>query len=158
MTFVLPPDTYRLHTTTIPGTPDPTSSPSLPDRELLALANVFPPMTQFPTTNTKRAPISMTMTSCASNRHRLRQRLRKEKKKRQHRSPIISPLIPTSPTPNLEHTTKHGNDSETSLDLYYRACNNHRPEMGASNAESVARDEAIKKDVKRMKRERQTRR
>ena len=44
-------------------------------------------------------------------------------------------------------------DSDQSTDLYFRAYANHRPEMGESNAESVLREEQIKQDIQRMRKE-----
>ncbi len=96
---------------------------------------------------------------------RYRRRLQSQRLKNQHKkirqpapqiSPVHSPLC-TPEQSDSEHQ-HHTSDSDTSLDIYYHANSNHRPEMGESNAESVLRHENIEKDVKRMKQEREQRR
>ncbi len=48
------------------------------------------------------------------------------------------------PYPSLQNAA---NDSNSSTEIFHRAFANHRPEMGESSAESVARDEAIQSRI-----------
>jgi hypothetical protein len=94
-------------------------------------------------------------------RRRQSQRLKNTQKTIRQPAPQLSPVPSPPSTPEQSDSVKHNypnNDSDTSLDIHYRANSNHRPEMGESNAESALRQENIEKDVTRMKKERAQRR
>ncbi len=122
---------------TIPGTPDPEPTP---DHELLSLSNTFLPLEQ---------PTASLTTAKRIRRDLFWARVRRRLRKRKHnvQSPILSPILPDPP----DHRDR---DSDSSLDIYYKAHANHRPEMGESNAKSREREERINEGIERMKTQR----
>jgi hypothetical protein len=171
MTSVSPTNDNTLTPHIIPGTPDQTStgtSEQLPpnpntDRELLALYHLFSPI-NLPEPQPIHALTYAQMVRREYLWTRIRKRLTKKKNKRQPPSPILSPItmaspLTTAPESNSSPPPTHTDlDSDCSLDIYFRAYANHRPEMGESNAESVMREDAIQQDVDRLKRQRKTKR
>jgi hypothetical protein len=148
-----------------PGIPDhslngPSEQPpqtTRTEQELLALYNIFFPPIHLPTNKLIREITYVELVRRELLRTQRRKRLKKKKNKCQPPSPILSPitmasLLLTVPEPKPSPSPTHIDlDNESSFDIYFRACANHRPEMGESNAESVARQEAIDKDVERLK-------
>ena len=158
---------------------DPYSPPTTSDLVLSQIQGVAPPAPPFitiPGTPDPESPISttpkrqtdhatfvrrqyLTMIMCRRNRQRRHsQRLKHTKKTIRQPAPQISPVSSPLSTPEQSDSDTHNypnNDSDTSLDIHYRANSNHRPEMGESNAESALRQENIEHDVTRMKKERE---
>jgi hypothetical protein len=129
---------------TIPGTPDQT-----------------PPRVGNKQQGTNRAYLRMLLQARARRKtfnaaSRVTNKTQSHTQLRKNRAANPTTNEPPQAAPRQTTEPPLNSDSDSSTDLYLRAQANHRPEMGESNAESVLREEQIKQDVKRMKRERKS--